>query len=407
MSEVGFANSEPTRSVYYQYPASCTLSNWLTAKSVIPIYEDYGTSYRGKITEIKVGSKRRRVFHAFKLTRYKHLSEAPCITLWCNGPNKNVAGKDFNVATWWNAWRNIKDGTRPESYSGTIPVWGPTALENLGENLRDELVVNLFAKSHKPRWDGAVFFAELAETLLSVRDLLLNAAKMAFAKQGASLAWKKVKYISLNSEELWLWYRYFLLPAMMDVEELLRAIKPQAKIDRVQTGKPRTTTSTHGSVFNKGWFNGSFDWEIPWSNHRVISGGCAMDITKRFDPHEWGFSVRDIIRGGYELLPFSFVLDWFWNLGMFLESLRDVEMEIAQSYATFATESTTYLHAGPDTMQDSTPAMYYFLMERIVALDPPTRPTVTSKYNNFIHAIDGISLAAGILKRILSGKRRT
>jgi hypothetical protein len=133
--------------------------------------------------------------------------------------------------------------------------------------------------------------------------------------------------------------------------------------------------------------------------------GGAIDIYSRYDPHEWGTSAQDIVAAAWERIPFSFVADWFINVGDWLASLRSLEIAYAQSYATYAIESRTFLQEGTDVYMDESPVLYSYLQERIVNLEPPPFPLIDKKWANCTRMIDLISLTIGMLKGILKRRR--
>lgn len=333
------------------------------------------TSWRGKRESIRVGSKRRQVYRQFEVRKQEYANQGST-WMWCPASGYVARGVDLPPARLLNTWNWIDTGTMESAWEGTrMPVYSYEEHQSIGEAWRDEVILDLWAKSKEPRFDSAVFLGELGETLTSVKGLFVNAVK-AFTK--ARKAIDSAKYLALNSEELWLWYRYFLLPAMLDAENLLSAIKPQARIDRVQAGKLKKTFHKSGYIHANGWWASKINatYLIPWTQEITVSAGGAMDILKRLDTSEWGTSAVDCLRAGWEVIPFSFVFDWFVNMGDFLQTLRNVELDIAQSYCTYAVESKTKLHAGPNVWQSKTPHLWTLAIVRQIDLEPPDRKSV-------------------------------
>jgi hypothetical protein len=275
----------------------------------------------------------------------------------------------------------------------------------LGDELREFVVRDAFIKAKAPRFNLSVMLAELDQTLVEVHKLLKGAA-MSLIKDGKAL--KYAKHFALNSEELWLWYRYALMPAMLEVGDLLGAIKPQEQIDRVQDGDRLVDQLETGTILHSGWTSSSPSvWEYPWKTEWKAGLGCALDISSRFDPSPWGTSSVDVLLGLWERAKFSFIIDWFINVGDFLQSLRSLEVVYAQSYCTFAIEAVTTIKTSERlTFENEEPKVKTFLMERIVDLEPPTHPLIDRRWRNCLRTIDLISLTIGMLKGILNKRRK-
>lgn len=369
----------------------------------IPGTQHYVTSWRGPIETLRVGSKRRRLFRSFDLKKYDGAAYSKD-TFCPPGASQRYTGHDLVYGQFLHGMNSQKHPYPYASYfSGEFPMYWAEDIYDFVEPWRDEVERRLFLKLHEPRWDGAVFFGELGETLTSVRQILMGAVK-AFTRAGKII--EITKHFALNSEELWLWYRYFLLPAMLDAQDLLDAIKPQASIDRVQTGMPKTIVRKEGSIFAATLLGHAFPMEIPWKQEFSYRAGGAIDIFKRTDPSEWGTSAVDVLRAGWEVIPFSFVFDWFVELGDFLTTLRNVDVDYAQSYATYAWDSQIIFYPGDNVeMSAKQGIIHQAVVNRKIDLKPPTHPKVNKEYFNVLRTVDAISLTVGIIKNILRGKK--
>lgn len=361
------------------------------------------TSFRGKIEEISFHGKKKRVYHPFSRWHFSVTGEAGG-WWWPDG----VSGHRIN-----NADYHIKSLlTNYETYGMDMPVeWTQggnlawpileTELRQYGEHLRAHCISDMYEKAKSPRFETAVFLAELDETLVGIYKLITGSVKTLCK---AETAWKHIKHFSLNSEELWLWYRYALLPAMLSIEDLLSAIKPQDKITRLQDGS-RDTIFVHGSHrWGPQWRK--FYPEVCWKTRLKYGCGSAIDIRFLHDPSPWGTSATDCLRAAYERIPFSFVFDWFVNLNKWLTCLRDVHIEIAQSYGTFALEAITEF-SYPDWNDVREPHVVKTLViDRIINVDAPDHPLVDKRWANALRTIDLISLTIGTVKTLLKKNKR-
>lgn len=388
----------------YGYPGVCqnTYLNRVTANGSYFGSESV-ESVRTKPQYIQVGSKRRQVFNPFWRYRFQ-ITPTTDVMDWCAGGTKNLSSQHWPMQPLRWYCQSYDNSFWSTNGSGDLPYMGDYRMMKLGEELRDFVIRDLFIKATEPRFQGAVFLAELTETLASIHLLLGGVAKSLF-RHGKALGY--AKHFALNPEELWLWWRYALMPAMLDVENLIKASKTQDQINRVQDGD-RSDNWIHstGTAYYHGWWSTGEKLPMKWkSKHRYGLGG-AIDISKRVDPHEWGDSGWDVVQAAWEIIPFSFIADWFINVGDWLASLRSLEIEYAQSYCTYAIESQTKTVNNPEegvyvtTEVTSTD----FLMERIINLEPPPNPLIDRQWGKTLRYIDLISLTVAILKGIV--KRR-
>jgi hypothetical protein len=280
-----------------------------------------------------------------------------------------------------------------------------TGMAVFGDELREFVTRDLFIKAKAPRFDGAVFFAELEETLTELRRIFLNAALALRKTTGKSKKKSKLRHIVLHPEEMWLWFRYFLMPAMMDAENIIALTKGVSTIDRVQDGDRNKEPEQMSGVLE--YYSGYYkEWhDAEWQSEYSYGIGGAIDIYKRFDPSPMGFTNWDVLRAVWERTPWSFVFDWFINVGDWLASLRTVQIDYAQSYATYAIQAETKW-TYPDWLDDSAEwRCKIFLMDRIIDLNQPNTPLVDKRWLNCLRLIDSISLIVATLHRVVSRRK--
>lgn len=383
------------RTRWYSYYAPCGVEQFWRNTQIACLTERV-ESYRGKPLYIDVCSKRRKVFHEF--TRWRHSAGEQSSMFWCPpGSTRAMYAQDFPYAQLISYCDPAIRAAYPTYWSGDYPLMIESQLSEYGEELREFVIRDLFAKANSPRFEGAVFLAELGETLTGIHKLLKGCAG-SLLKTGQ--AWKHLKHFSLNSEELWLWWRYMLMPTMMEVESMIEALEPQMIVDRVQDGdRYKEPKEVSGVFYSHKWFASSETMTIPWRSKIRFGSGGAIDMHARDNRFDFGLSPWDTIRGAWEAIPFSFVVDWFVNVGDWLASLRDLEVVYAQSYATYAVDVETEVLQGDDMTVDTQTARS-FLMSRIVNLEPPSLPLIDRRWMTILRTIDGISLILAILKGV-------
>lgn len=363
-------------------------------------------SYRGPMMFVQVGSKKRKRFHDFMI--YKHWNTTNDTWKLCSKTGSHayhvvqraMSGELREIT------RSILAGE--SGFSGD-PCYTccSQGMAVLNESIREDLKVSLFAKANEPLFEGAVFLAELGETITSLRQLLVGALKG--ITKVATLK-NQLKHLVLHPEGLWLWYRYFLLPAMMDAEDIIAAMKEQLPIDRVQDGMKKTdwkkaTGSVHADVCSYS----PWPIDINWKSEYRYSGGGAIDMTPLDRSHDWGVSAYDIVRAGWEVIPFSFVLDWFLNVGDWLASWRTADVDVIQSYATVALEGRSEIESVDQPTWFNMGDDYYAETLHIVRetdIEPPTLPRFEKEKLSLFRQIDAAALTLGILRGFLSKNKR-
>lgn len=363
------------------------------------------TSYRGKPTYIEIGGKRRKSFHPFerfsrvyspaKQTGYTCPQVSGCSV-------QRYWGENFMLQNWVSKTPTYPGTSSTYLYGDMCPFLSKSSMTAFGNEIREFVKRDLYIKANEPVFDGAVFLAELDET---VKELyrIMKGAYYGVLRRGEKK--KILKNIILNPEDMWLWYRYFLLPAMMDAEDLMQAIKGRVKIDRVQDGD---RSNGYEELGGTSYYTGALCSDQPcvWQSKFKYGAGGAIDMYSRFDPNPWGTSSWDVLRATWERIPWSFVFDWFVNMGDWLASLREIEIDYAQSYATIAIEAETKVEFPTWVMDHNVVTIKTLLISREIDIEPPTLPLVDKKWGNITRYIDLISLTIGVLKRILKQGRK-
>lgn len=356
-------------------------------------------SVRGKPRRINVGPKVVDVFNPFQRFHVKHsvnTTSTVCVPAASYiGTMQNYPGHRLFDVTGAYTLTSVGYGT---AWDGDMPPVGLWPLVSIGNGARNFVIRDLFAKANAPEFNVSVFFAELDETLIGIKDLLTGSAKFLIWNDGRA---KTILKLLSNPQDLWLWYRYALLPTMLDVEEIIKVINSTPwPIDRVQTGSRVTAEKSSGTFRFKNWGYGRVNPVVPWTAVTTIGCGSAMDILAKRDPAKWGTSAMDVLSGAWERLTLSFILDWFINVGDWLASLRDAAVEVAQSYATYAVETSVTYHDGTYKLY-GVPTTFSFYMSRITNIEPPKFPLIDKRWRNLLRTIDAISLILGAIKGAL------
>lgn len=222
------------------------------------------------------------------------------------------------------------------SYPGTFQTWTDYSFNDRWMLTEDDLlsyagdagvdprdyVQVAAARIYSSGHDTLTFVAELR----SVKRMFLNLAKR-LVRMVKDPSYKNVKSVD-DVANLYLEARYGWRPFINDLISLERTIS--SLDDSRKRFKERAGTSWATSVVH----------EVPWSyssskgtvvitdDVQVSFRGCVVaDIS----PPDFAFNP---IITGYELITFSFILDWFVNVGQWLSALSFLSMSKAHVAST-------------------------------------------------------------------------
>lgn len=115
-------------------------------------------------------------------------------------------------------------------------------------------------------------------------------------------------------------FRYGVMPLVKDVTGIIQGLEKKV-------GNMRVTTRASGSISQSGYVNKSFNagafvfnYGIQTSDSLVVR---AMSLDEYFvsKTQNIGFASKGLVTLPWELIPYSFVFDWFVNLGDYIKAL--------------------------------------------------------------------------------------
>lgn len=170
----------------------------------------------------------------------------------------------------------------------------------------DRFVQDAAAKIYSNGFDALTFLAELTD----VHELFISAGKK-FLKLKYPRNWRQMssEYLSL---------RYGWRPLIMDIQSIAKLIDTFHEKKKRYSERCGTQYVSNNSSERTLW-NGQFMWHIVTTNKITtkVRGSVVADITipkLQFNP----------IVTAWELVPFSFVLDWFLSVGRALLAISCV-----------------------------------------------------------------------------------
>lgn len=323
----------------------------------------------------------------------------------------------------------LKASTATREYSGAVfpyffsqlrylPNITSEALQSKAESCASQAVLQAYEKANAPDINGAVQIAELDESLrqlaksgLQAKRLKDNLSKGKPGKLGKTLK-KNAKgfgdpktHADLQTSA-WLRFRYGLSPIAFTVKDIIEYLYKGAKQRKKYSGEVMI-----GENFTD-YFTRRVDVVDIVIRRDVttrIQGNCILypsNQRDRIKDPDFGFKPWDLISAGWERTPYSFVADWFFNVGDWIAAYRPggaviahqsttVLIEVVEEFSLDQTQTISSSWWADVEMSNFTKKSLYIV--RRDAIERPLLPGLNAEYLSWERKADAVSLIYKLL----------
>jgi len=207
-----------------------------------------------------------------------------------------------------------------------------------------------------------------------------------------------------DPESMWLEYRYAIMPLILTISDAIQAYKGGISKTTFDARVSRTFKLSHDNTSLK--FSNLFYFD--WTNKIVdkVSATARIEVKSQCDPSPLGMGLMDAVRAGYEVLPLSFVFNWFVGVEEWLTSLRNTNLEVKSSYVTTVVDRTGHVFSEDANGLTWTVPIdwdyHEFMMKRDINIAPPIMPLLQAENLSLHRTVDALSLIISIAKGLLS-----
>jgi hypothetical protein len=198
------------------------------------------------------------------------------------------------------------DGTLP------IPIGSGIISNNDIENLITEVSTAVIAargQSSSGLWESVAEFRQTKALFSGPIKYLFNF----FRKNGKNMR-------RMTPAEAWLTYRYGIMPFVHDVTTIVNGLKLPIGVRR-DTSRDQRSIRDLGSSMVDAFFTNKYYFQLSCvTQDEIVVRGMSVDEHVANFRDNLGFSTKGLLTVPWDLIPFSFVLDWFVNLGDFLKA---------------------------------------------------------------------------------------
>lgn len=329
------------KSLYDGYPPS-----WVSSVRLVPHSVTYDSSPPDETRPPKGDEIKMTTYYRSKITETQHLCSVPyriwpeIVTVF-NAYNYKVssANKQWSPPFYKYAQidnRYTLEYIRDNGYVDESTPYGSGDFESTPQEEVDRFVNDVMKDvvlKLGTDLDVLTSIAELKATLELIQNLIrsvrspLSSAKAylkRLAKKKSISKWQLVGQIHKDLGSAWMQYRYGIMPIMYDIRNLVKVLEGLSlkflTVRSMRTGTYQNVLPTEDAPFNQNGVSEQYYTRCT-EKYEVRAVGKA-----RFSS-SWDFLYSSLglnpFVTAWELVPFSFVCDWFLNVGEYIQCISN------------------------------------------------------------------------------------
>lgn len=210
-------------------------------------------------------------------------------------------------------------------------------------------------------FEGIVFLGELPELIRMLRNPVKGYRDwLSYMKREKNRSPKSPwRYAKLRRfiDDNWLGYRYGVRPLIYDAQRLMIAIDQAMKKENPQrrTARGSSSDSGNGSISSTATtYAANVSYTINTRRNVSVRAGILYEMYNS-TADNFGLSFDKIPSAAWELIPFSFVVDWFANVGSYVGAITPkVGVRTLGSWTTTKDVISTTCTSSVSSLDDAT-----------------------------------------------------